>query len=594
MIVEPTPTNPRAPFRRAMRLAGLVLPVVLLVAVIGAGALGPHPAPPPPAGSPQPSVAPAGSPPPNAQTASATTPAAFGDLTAIAPSAVVAARASGRVLGEVAVAGFLHVQPAGDACVTAALGPLGPWCERQGILAEAPWTGSGTSAQFLPPHLHVTIPVGVRLPEASPPADGSVQEQPVPVLVIGRFAPGLPACDQATVPCDHGFLVDRVAWANGTRMGLTPLVADRLDAGARPDPFTIAIDQEDLPLEAVLVWPRDVARLDADAALIAAREPASEPVWYVRVVDGARGPGLARIVRWMLLAERDLRVLGEGRPAGMGAASDPATRLGPPTLRTSGDSFPAVVANLPVQPVSAILDTEPSGHGPAVVAIAGYLRAWADPGACTAPIPGLPGGGCERQALLAQASWANSGSELFSGIGPFLHARVPPGVAIPDTAIGLLSSRPGPPPPVVVIGRFGLTGAGCVGVPGGCDQAFTIERVVWASGQPESIDRQIESGLVVTPGDPMTAGSGAGAGAVVGAASMLLRVVLVRRDALAGIDLEAARALARRGAGVGPVWYIRGLDVPGNPQTGRPDLRPVPVLRWVVVAARTGVLLAKG
>ena len=51
MIIEPTPTNPRSPLRRGLRVAGLVLPVVLLGAVIGAGLLGPRPEPPPPAPS---------------------------------------------------------------------------------------------------------------------------------------------------------------------------------------------------------------------------------------------------------------------------------------------------------------------------------------------------------------------------------------------------------------------------------------------------------------------------------------------------------------------------------------------------------------
>jgi hypothetical protein len=46
MIIEPTPTNPRSPLRRALRVAGLILPVVLLGAVIGLGALGPRPEPP--------------------------------------------------------------------------------------------------------------------------------------------------------------------------------------------------------------------------------------------------------------------------------------------------------------------------------------------------------------------------------------------------------------------------------------------------------------------------------------------------------------------------------------------------------------------
>ena len=82
-----------------------------------------------------------------------------------------------------------------------------------------------------------------------------------------------------------------------------------------------------MPLSAVLVWPDAVAAIDPAAATLAAAGPRSEPVWYLRVLDGARGPGLERRIRWMLLAEKDLRVLGSGRPDGMtaGSGADPGS-----------------------------------------------------------------------------------------------------------------------------------------------------------------------------------------------------------------------------------------------------------------------------
>jgi len=281
------------------------------------------------------------------------------------------------------------------------------------------------------------------------------------------------------------------------------------------------------------------------------------------------------------------------RPSGATPASSPGGLQDPAILRAAGDSFPAEVANLPVQHVSAVLDAQRAGRGPALVAIAGYLRAWADPQACTRPVPGLPGGGCERQALLAETSWPDSGSELVSGIGPHLHASVPPGVVIPDTAVGLVSDRPGPPPPVVVIGRFDAPGTAGVGVPG-VEPPFTIERVAWASGLQESIGRQVEAGLAVAPGDPTRAGPGSAALRAIGPVSMLLRIVLVRRDALASVDPAAARAAASHEAGIGQLWYIRALAVAGNPGPGQPDGRSAPVVRWAVVAARTGVVIGHG
>ena len=45
MIVQPTPTNPRSPIRRALRVIGLTVPPLLLVIVVGAGLTGPKPEP---------------------------------------------------------------------------------------------------------------------------------------------------------------------------------------------------------------------------------------------------------------------------------------------------------------------------------------------------------------------------------------------------------------------------------------------------------------------------------------------------------------------------------------------------------------------
>src|SRR3990172_13040852 len=69
MIVEPVPTNPRSPVRRGVRLAGVTLPLVLLVGVVAVGSLGPKASPPRTAGAVTPhpaapgtAVAPGGAP----------------------------------------------------------------------------------------------------------------------------------------------------------------------------------------------------------------------------------------------------------------------------------------------------------------------------------------------------------------------------------------------------------------------------------------------------------------------------------------------------------------------------------------------------
>jgi len=349
MIVEPTPTNPRSPWRRALRMGGLVLPVVLLGAVMAAGFLGPKPEPPPP---PPPAPVAVATPAPSAS-APATQPAAsparvelvaadapeppaqFGDLTTTTSGELVAARrAAGDTPATVAVAGFLKVVPGEDCADQPGGTDLGPWCVRTGILADWWWTSMSTLTGPVPPHLHVTIPVGVRVPTTVQLAAASSSGGGTHVLVVGRFA-DVAGCDgagPATRDCDDGFIVERVAWVDGVRVGLSPLIADRLDTGGRrPNPFALVLDAADLPLSAVLVWPDAVPAIDPAAATVAAAGPRSEPVWYLRVLDGARGPGMERTVRWMLLAEKDLRVLGSGRPDGMTAGA-----AGPGTDPTAG------------------------------------------------------------------------------------------------------------------------------------------------------------------------------------------------------------------------------------------------------------------
>lgn len=334
MIVEPTPTNPRSPWRRALRMGGLMLPVVLLTGVVAAGFLGPRPEPPPPAPSALVAAVPdtpgSTAAPPAAE--GPAIPVQFGDLGSVTPGDLVAGRREGRAPAVVAVGGYLRVSPAAD-CADAPGGSLGPWCARTGTLADTSWFPASDGAPVRPPHVHLVVPIGVRLPtavEGTAGTDGGENR----VLVVGRFAGGA-VCGSAGrdtgARCDDGFVVERFAWVDGVRVGLTPLIADRLDTGTRrPNPFELVLDAADMPLSAVLVWPDAIPGIDPAAATLAAAGPASEPVWYLRVLDGARGPGMERRIRWMLLAEKDLRVLGSGRPVGTTAgAAGPDASSGP-------------------------------------------------------------------------------------------------------------------------------------------------------------------------------------------------------------------------------------------------------------------------
>jgi hypothetical protein len=326
MIIEPTPTHPRSPLRRGLRAAGLVLPVVLLGAVIGAGVLGPQPEPPTPPASPMAALPTPRAPNPTATPEPAIAinaddpvpPEEFRDLPVADIGRVLETRAGSPPGTVVAISGFLRVYGSTDErCADEPTGSLGPWCERPGILAAWPWRSTSSpisrspSHFHLPPHLHLSIPAGVRLPQA---VLDSGQEPAVDVphvLVVGRFASAAADCSGATWDCGEQFVVERFAWVDGVRVGPTPLIADALQAGARhASPFGMVLGAGDLPLAAVLSWPDDIARLDPDAAALAEAGRPGEPVWYVRVLEGSAAPGGERLVRWMLLADRDFHVIG--------------------------------------------------------------------------------------------------------------------------------------------------------------------------------------------------------------------------------------------------------------------------------------------
>ena len=244
--------------------------------------------------------------------------------------------------------------------------------------------------------------------------------------------------------------------------------------------------------------------------------------------------------------------------------------------------FPSTVAGLPVRGVADALEARRAGLAPDVVAVAGWLRAWADPQACTHPIEGLPGGGCPGR----RSSWTGPGPT-----GPRAPARTSGRTCtassrraslIPDRAVGLAVADLGPPPPVVVIGRFGASDTGCTRDLRGCDEQLTIEAVVWSSGRSMAPGRQVAAGLVA-PLDLVAASvTDPGVGPPDGVVRPL-RVVLARASDLAALDPAAAAVL--RPAGMRPatpVWYVRGLATDGT------------TISWAVVEPGTGRVLARG
>jgi hypothetical protein len=344
MIIEPTSIHSRSPLRRALRAAGLLAPALLLAVVAGVGLAGPKPTPSPELpsltllaspGTPAPGATAVTSPtaglPQDPAAAQLAFPTQFRTILARRPSEVLAARMAGEPPEVAVVAGYLGISWLDVACKDAPLGAAGPWCERRGTISDAPFATLGnTGLGGRPPHLHVSFPIGVWVPDAVAATEGQTAGSTVPALVVGRFSPSSSCSGQQA--CDQGFVVDRVAWANGLDYPLTPLIDPRLDSGRRADPFTVAARLNAVPLQVVIALPATIASLDAEAGAAAASGPASKPVWFLRVVVGigsgvgtSAGPGV-RIdsprVAWLLLDEPRLRILASGpavTPAGVTA-----------------------------------------------------------------------------------------------------------------------------------------------------------------------------------------------------------------------------------------------------------------------------------
>ena len=183
-------------------------------------------------------------------------------------------------------------------------------------------------SHLLPPHLHLTIPAGVRLPQAVEAAGREAVDDGTQVLVIGRFARAAAGCARAPWGCGETFVVERFAWADGVRVGLTPLIAEPLQTGTKRG-------------EPLRHGPR---RVGAAAGRRRSPGPTASPAWTLTPPLSQRpgprvsrsgtcgcsrmrpSPGSDRLVRWMLLADRDFRVIGSGR---VPATTADAAGLGP-------------------------------------------------------------------------------------------------------------------------------------------------------------------------------------------------------------------------------------------------------------------------
>jgi hypothetical protein len=295
MIVEPAPAGPRSGHRRGLRIAGLVVPVVLLVGAVIVGITGPPASPTPTLPPPAPPAAAVAQPSPGQDGGVAVVPVAFPAVAAdLAVRTVGDAQAwlGNDTTGPVAVAGWLtNLHPDG-ACPAAGgdtRGVLGPLCDRRARLDSDP------TADAADQYVYVDIPPGTRLPAS---LEGSRLPDAVPVVLVGHTGDFPHPCIGDQNACRSDLDVDRVTWADGTDFDPGPVYDAYLEM-APPwmmiknlmSAETLAIGWSGTVLQAALIRPSTVGRVDPAAAQAMARKPTPAGlVWYVLGLETGYDP----------------------------------------------------------------------------------------------------------------------------------------------------------------------------------------------------------------------------------------------------------------------------------------------------------------
>lgn len=342
MIVEPVPTNPRSPARRAARLVAVAAPVVVFLAVVGVGLLGPRATTTPaPDASTVASASDAASdttpdrPVRLADGTTTTFPATWIGFRVRSVAATRAERQAGGAAGIVAVAGYLSYGTLPWTCVDTYLDASG--CDGRALLADVdvlPTAENGGVFGAIGPHLHPTFAQGVRgpVPSGSP---SDPHREPIPVVVLGRYTDsvGVP-CSPTSRDCGQAFAVDRVVWVAGTPWGETLTIDPALNVEPTLPRITRSVEEATdalgsgaLPLVASVLRRDLLPTVDADAAdALPPVEPGDEyrAVTYVRGLVfqfDASQPLYGRDPRigWVVVKSTTGEVLARGGPEGPGA-----------------------------------------------------------------------------------------------------------------------------------------------------------------------------------------------------------------------------------------------------------------------------------
>lgn len=343
MIVEPVPTTARSRRSRALALAGLAGPVVLLAGVVGAGVLGEGPsATEPGTRAPTASQAAGVAPPPSAGVGER--PVATSPLAARLPQVSLppeveslAVRSVREVLLDppedgslVAIGGVLTLNAVGRECRGPAEDRWGTFCERSTILADVPWWANGSPGMSgIGPYLRPVAPPGVRLPRQVV-GDRLGQGGGASVVVLARFARGQ-GCERSfcSVP-----VLERVAWVEGYRWR-----APAVDPAAGRNPFDETWWRRRLAAEEALgltaragspvmlvtayVTTGTLEAVDSGAAaqVRALASGRTAALWYVRAhLPGGAGEGIVRgdEAAWVVVDDRTGDVVARGLTAPAG------------------------------------------------------------------------------------------------------------------------------------------------------------------------------------------------------------------------------------------------------------------------------------
>ncbi len=347
MIVEPVPTNPSSRRRRALGRLVLLVPVLLLVAVIAIAVLGRTAVPDLPAAAFE-----AASVDPGATDAAPTSSPAFSprpdvgasrpqrapfpvSIDGLAVQSVPQALAGPAIDGRgdvVAVSGYFGMPVVPTDCGDG-IDPLGPLCDRSTLLAELQWSlVSSQGFSGIGSHVHALAAIGVRLPQQVQRTTMAASGPPLTAVLIGRFGGFLqPGCTAPSVGCEVGFELDAVAWAEGSPFAVRAFVDPMIEAGPadwltinRAAAGTRVVGANGVVLEAALLWPESLARLDPHAARKIRKADPPGFVWYVRGLrPAAAGRGGTPDLVWGVVDDTTLRTLAKGVAI---APGDPAKR----------------------------------------------------------------------------------------------------------------------------------------------------------------------------------------------------------------------------------------------------------------------------